>query len=468
MIGNTCRSSLRALVVAGLVTSAATGAQADLASDLSNFWTRAGGAVNVSKPFAYEGQRAGYVTAGSLYMRVSPRNSAVANIQLPSVKAGCGGIDIFGGAFSFINAQELIAMMEAIMQNATGFAFELALESLSPTIQEVVAKLRALAQHVNNMNINSCEQGQLLTSAMWPKMANARQSICQTIGSYTGMFADRVKAKHECGTGGRTTSTLASATGPLAEQVPTNTNYAWAAMKKNAFLASNPAIAEIFMTMTGTVIMVEGANDDAPVQRKVIPPIALTPATTRVLVEGGTLRKLTCDENTKCLNPAHTNVTISANDALYRTVEDVVAAMSSAIANDTAIPPQAIALIGMTTVPIYRQLVIARSYKYEFVDDDISMMSELVAIDLAMVYLDEIVDEVLKSTAQLATIGDIAKEFEDSLRETKRALRQLRSSATEKYNAAVKNLQRLRITEVALSANSASKFSRMFTAGVDR
>ena len=110
----------------------------DAASDLRDFWEKSGGGVNVTGPLVYNGQRAGYATMGSVQVRTRVRQSNLLNIQLPSVRAGCGGIDLFGGAFSFISAEELIAMMEAIMQNAAGFAFELALESMSPAIQETV------------------------------------------------------------------------------------------------------------------------------------------------------------------------------------------------------------------------------------------------------------------------------------------------------------------------------------------
>ena len=94
---------------------------------MRDFWDRAGGGANVTRPQAITGQRAGYATMGSLYLRSSSRNAQLANLQLPSLNAGCGGIDIFTGAFSFLSAEELIALSKAIAANAAGFAFDLAL-----------------------------------------------------------------------------------------------------------------------------------------------------------------------------------------------------------------------------------------------------------------------------------------------------------------------------------------------------
>ena len=177
----TCRLAVSAIALAASLAFAQSQAVPDVGSDLGNFWDRAGGGVNVTKPTDFEGQQAGYATLGSIYLRTQPRSSQIASINLPSIRAGCGGIDIFGGAFSFISKEELIALMEAIMQNAIGFAFELALESLSPATQETVAKLRDLVQQVNSMNINSCETGQLHAGSLWPRIDGASQRHCQVV-----------------------------------------------------------------------------------------------------------------------------------------------------------------------------------------------------------------------------------------------------------------------------------------------
>jgi conjugative transfer pilus assembly protein TraH len=458
---------VRAIAVALSLALPGAAAAGGLGDDLANFWERAGGGVNVSKPYAYDGQRAGYATLGSLYVRTRPRTTQLANIQLPSVNAGCGGIDIFGGAFSFLNAEELIALMEAIMQNATGFAFELALESMSPTVQEVVAKLRALAQQVNSTNIDSCETAQLLVGSVWPRYEAASSHICRTIGSYEGGFADMVAARHGCSAQPSQYGVLQSASPEMKEQVELDKNFAWEAIKKNAFLSSDEALAYFFQTLTGTIIITAPANDDEGPRRRVLEPRALTPQAVRMLVEGGTMQMYRCDEDDLCLDPALTDVTLSADAALYRRTETVISAMSDAISNDTALADAAVALIGMTTIPIYDTLVTAKSYKYQFVQDDISLMSELVAIDLAMAYIDEAVDEMVASAARVATLGDMSANFADSIRQTKAALGARRADAARKYAEAIRNIERITLARGELAAFSGSRFSAMVAARTD-
>lgn len=453
------------MLSAAAVALSASTASADVGSDLRDFWERTGGGVNVTKPTAYQGQQAGYATLGSIRLRTAPRNSQLAAIQLPSIRAGCGGIDIFGGAFSFITKEELIALMEGIMQNAAGFAFELALESLSPATQEIVAKLRDLIQQVNSTNINSCEAGQLLVGSLWPRMDGASQHVCQSIGGYSGRFADRVAARHGCGTGGQHVSTNERAEGALADQLPTNVNYAWKAVKKNNFLISNPEIGEFFMTLTGTIITrAAGEDDDSDYSHRTIPPRALTPETAKALVEGGSYSSLECDDRTDCLEPVLKEKTLAEDDALFAITSATIQALSDAISDDTAIPSEAIALINLTSIPVYEHLVTAKSYKYKFVADDIYAISELVAVDLAIAYIDEGVDEILNAASNVDIAGDLNREFLEQVRDSKNVLQQYRATAQRKYAEALRNLERLTHARAELAASSKGVFGNLLAA----
>ena len=130
---------------------------------MNRFWQ--GAAVYTTGPTAFQGQASGHWTLGNLYLRSPVRSEQIATVSLPSFRAGGGGIDAFAGAFSFINSHQLVAFARAVAQNAVGFAFELALETISPVIAETMAKLRALAEWVNSQNLDSCETARLFLTA---------------------------------------------------------------------------------------------------------------------------------------------------------------------------------------------------------------------------------------------------------------------------------------------------------------
>lgn len=442
-----------------------TSSSADVAGDLADFWEKAGGAVTVTEPLSYQGQRAGYSTLGSVQVRTRVRQSNIANIQLPSVRAGCGGIDIFGGSFSFISAEELINLMEAIMQNASGFAFELALESLSPAVQETVSKLRDLIQQVNAANINSCEAGQLLSGSLWPAMDGASQHVCATIGSYQGLFADRVASKHGCSSGGSQNDTLRAANAELADQVPINVNYAWKAIQKNAFLASDRALAEFFMTLTGTIITTAPADDSTGPEHRPIAPRAGGSDLITVLVEGGTAQIQRCNEVVSCLDPSLQSVTISSAQSLLTRTSDTILGIRDAIVDgNNEISDEAVALLGMTSVPILDMLITGMSYQHVFVESEVNAMAEVVAVDLAMIYVEQSLTEMAQSAAATSTFGNITKDFQDQIRETQNAFGDRRMLAAERYSAAMRTLERLQLAKQELAGYSASRFAAMMGA----
>ena len=279
------RRAVAALAFAAML--APSPSTADVLSEMNRFWQ--GAAVNTTGPTAFQGQASGHWTLGNLYLRSPVRSEQIASVSLPSFRAGCGGIDAFAGAFSFINSDQLIAFGRAVAQNAAGFAFELALETISPVIAETMAKLRALAQWVNSQNLNSCETAQALVGALWSKNDRASAAICAAVGTGQGIFSDYAAAKHGCGADGRRNSTLASASGAMADQVPVNVNYAWKAIRASSFLAGDTQLAEFAMAVTGTLIVTAPTSDgdNSGPRVRILEPLALDRRVTETLMEGG-------------------------------------------------------------------------------------------------------------------------------------------------------------------------------------
>ena len=321
-------------------------ANADVLSEMTNFWQ--GAAVNTTGPTAFQGQASGHWTLGNLYLRAPVRSEQIATVSLPNFRAGCGGIDAFAGAFSFIDSDQLIAFGRAVAQNAAGFAFELALETISPVIAETMAKLRALAQWVNDRNLNSCETAQALVGAVWSKNDRSSAAICAAIGTSQGIFSDYAAAKHGCGSDGKRNSTLASASGAMADQVPVNVNYAWKAVRASSFLSGDTQLAEFAMSVSGTVIVtgpVSDADTSGP-RVRVLEPLALDRRVTEILMEGGgQLPVYRCDTTAACLNPTLGRVNIPAGRGFRARVAALLRDLVDAVRADTAPPAAALGLV---------------------------------------------------------------------------------------------------------------------------
>src|SRR3989304_8794235 len=94
----------RLIIVLILVFTVTTEVFAGVAGDLSSFFTSLGYDNNVTPGTAYQGQAAGYYSGGSMFLRDRVKNIQVIYIDPPTLRNGCGGIDLFAGGFSFVNA----------------------------------------------------------------------------------------------------------------------------------------------------------------------------------------------------------------------------------------------------------------------------------------------------------------------------------------------------------------------------
>src|SRR3546814_11212783 len=80
-------------------------------------------------------------------------------------------------------------MLKATANNALGFAFKLAIDSVSPEIGKVMDEFSQKAQLLNQMNISSCETAQALVGGIWPQMETTRATICEAVGNSQGVFS---------------------------------------------------------------------------------------------------------------------------------------------------------------------------------------------------------------------------------------------------------------------------------------
>ena len=113
--------------------------------------------VNVTNPSANMGQRRGVFSGGSFVARNRIMNESIFNIVPPSFEAGCGGIDLFAGSFSYISGAQFQQLLRSIAANAPGYAFQVALENMCPDCMRQLSDLQKKLQALNQGFANSCQ-----------------------------------------------------------------------------------------------------------------------------------------------------------------------------------------------------------------------------------------------------------------------------------------------------------------------
>jgi len=396
-------------------------ATADVSGQLNSFFTSMGGSANVTGPVAYSGQQGGYYSGGNLWVRFPAQQTfSLGNLQMPSVKAGCGGIDIFTGSFSYINSDQIVAMMKAVANGAEAFVFNLAIDAISSVIgvniKEISQKLQQFLQH----SLNACQAGEQVAAGL-AGMAGARDSqFCKQIGNSQGVFSDWAASEQGCGTGGSQTSTLS---GNKDKTIPAGPyNYTWT-MLTQKYPSFDTDFKQYLMSLVGTVIYQPGTSDTQGPTYQFIG--QGDPALITALLDGGSAAQVyACDTSDQCLNPTQTTLNVSTSAALKAQVYNMLMDIQGRIQGNQALTNQEIGLLGATTIPLYKIMVVNSAASFGGMNSaDLTELSEIAAVDL----LETVVQQFYKMVTDGQTSFHNAdpttlKQWQDQLRTVSQTL----------------------------------------------
>lgn len=135
----------------------------DLGSAFSKLVGAGGGAATINSPGHFSSAARSGFSGGGVELRV-PRGGAgpqLFSVSTPSISAGCNGISMHFGGFSFISGQEFVQLLKNIASGAAlGFVSSLVMKTLCPSCEAVVQELRAAAQAAARYAKDACAIGQ--------------------------------------------------------------------------------------------------------------------------------------------------------------------------------------------------------------------------------------------------------------------------------------------------------------------
>jgi conjugative transfer pilus assembly protein TraH len=427
------------LLAITLATAPTASQSANLNAEMQAMFNDLGALGNVTSPGAFRGQAMNLYTGGGLMMRAPGRNYPLVNAQLPSLRAGCGGIDLFGGAFSFINKQQFVALLQNIGSNAIGYAFKLALQSISPDIDKLLTELQDQMNKINAMNINSCEAAQSLVNGIVGEYDNSVQSGCANISQYLGSVTDRVDARLTCAT--NAPSVVKNAANSNDPNVRNATfvkgNVIWLALNQVGGTISQQE-KELIMSVIGSVILYPPADDGSGAMPRYIEPSIvglrdLLLGSGASATEGNVdIEVYVCDEPVECLNPVRT--TVSAKP-FTRLVSERLRRMSDNIATRTPQTSADIGFINNTTEPVYKMLAVANAVPGSNTAETlIETYKDVIALDYAETFLSRAIRQALSALSQTLKRTGVEQQYVETLRQNaQEAHRQLLAEKQTAY-----------------------------------
>ena len=356
---------------------------------------------NVTGPGAYRAQRMNVVTGGNLFMRTPQRNYNPGSVTLPSLKMGCGGIDLYAGSFSFISKSELVSMMKNIGSSAVSYAFKLALDSISPQINKTLTELQQTAQDLNAMNINSCEAGEAVARGVAGDWQRSAQYFAKVTAPVTGLFTDHSEAREAVqGDNAKVNAAISAVTDPATREQVQPGNIAWRALSRLAGLDVDDR--KILMALSGTtIISSDQTSTVAPLYKE---PKAITIQQFIRGNQNGKLPVYGCVDSTTpegCLVLSDDELAVTA---FAQKVEAKLLAIADKFKNNIALTTDEIAFINITGLPVYKALAVSTAAPNVGLDTIwIGKYADLIAAEYAYQYIVQATHQIKQAYSQASS-----------------------------------------------------------------
>lgn len=382
------------LMGVSLIASSPT-AFADVNSDLNNYFNNIGFTTNASSPTVVQGQEANYFSGGSLFLRNPVKNMQLVQVQAPSLEAGCGGIDLFGGAFSYINSDQIVTFAKNMLTEAPGVAFNLAMQVYSPTLSHDFEAFQNFMNQMNNFNLNSCTADYAIAGAMTQSLGN-NQYACKDLGAQGGEFSDWAAGAVGCKDNSGQAYQYAAAQTQGQNQMTVSTNVVWNALQKQPMYAGDQQLSEFMMSLSGTVVF------DSKGSPTTYPSMATDPSIFTALLYGGqqaTIYK--CNDKQNCLDVGTQTITLPGGSGLRDQVAAYISGpngIEGAIQNDTPLTPPQQSFLSSIPFPLLTYMLTSQE---SGMNVNFDQFSDAIAYMILINYLLQTENVVEESVANL-------------------------------------------------------------------
>lgn len=416
-----------------------------IGSDLEGFFHKMGSSTNVTTSGAFQDQAGGYYSGGGIAIRNRSKNVQLMNLQLPKLNAGCGGINLFNGGFSFISSKELVSTLKAIGANAVTYGFKLAMQTMAPSVNNTITDLFNKALEITRSNINSCETATTLVGGLWPKGEIASRHVCTSLGTASGALKDWAAARHDCGAGQQSNSILGGKNGKEEYKniLVNEFNVAWEVLGKNSYLFNDKEFAELCMTISGTIVAYKDANGERRV--KTFPSKADQADLIKGLFDGGEVDVYKCEDGEKCLKVGSKRVRI-ASSGLANQVRKTLHEITNKAIQDEELTQQEKDFIEGVKLPLFKFINVLAAYKHSGLT--LTEYTDIVSIDLIHHYITEIIDVMLAEAANLRNVQVSDEEITTFIKQLRQAKASIHNKRMAAYEEMTKTLMLIENTTI--------------------
>lgn len=418
------------------------------AGGLSGALNKLGVMSSGNKSGVINDQFGGYMTGGSLHTRNQVADERLFNIQLPSLNAGCGGIDLHFGGLGYISGNQLEKLFKDIGSNAGSYATLLTMKTISPQVADVISQLEAMARFLNNQNINSCQAATSIVDGAYSLMTSSQELVCNEKKLGANRSGNYFAARSSCKDEDKASFNKDEYNSILG----TEFNLVWHALRKVNSNLSKETIEDL-MSLSGTLISRPNSDGSVTLTHKnsLIKDSKLLEAT----LYGSEKEKLKlyeCGDNNKCLDMTFKYIEITQDKSYLVLIKKIISSIARKLTEEkkgenVKLDPDEEYIVQTSSIPIIN--IISQEMALRGNGSTISLATEeyaeLMAFDYLMSYLDSMLDEVYKALATLEYSQMDAsniKSFKEEIRYIKSYLIAERGGAFERMQTLLSVKQR--------------------------
>lgn len=352
--------------------------------------------------------------------------------SLPNISAGCGGIDYTLGGINIASKDEMKNALKSIASNGVGYAFLLGIETVSPVIGSTMKQIQTWANQLNAININSCELASGLVQGVWPKNQRASSYICEHASTHDPLFKDMIEAKHGC-------RDDRSKHQKIIEQVRFknndilvgNYNIAWKILNSSSL---DEETKNLFMNITGTIVVYELPNNPADSRKVIVYPPKYNEAID-LLRLGGSLKKgYKIANNQIDVHIAELDVPLHSawKEKIYRLISSLQKKILEERSQEhIGLSPEEKDLINSTRFPIGSLLSLMAQYNGKGAVISLERYSDLIATERVIKFAEDVVRSTIAQAGALRSSQINGFELDEYIKQLQSVLNHLEEKNRE-------------------------------------
>jgi conjugative transfer pilus assembly protein TraH len=426
------------------------------AAGLERMFERLGADSNHTGVGSFHDQAGGHYSAGGLVVRQKNTSLNPINIQLPKLGMNCGDMDMFFGAFSFVEAKQLAELLKRVGKGAPTYPLQLAMKTMAPQIEGLTSQIRTMVQRANNMMLQECRLVQNVMDGVLPAQGAMREQLCRDLAK-SGKSEDWFGATNKCDDFNKQTSRINQekrSGGKYQDMMAGDFNLVWHVLQKMPEYKDNKTLAEFIMTVVGTIISERPAVADAgDYAIRTLSPRGDQLEFVAAYLKGGEASHLRCQDAHQCLKVTVAPLVIQDEQSMNHRVLQKIATLKHKYETGDAYTPEEKSFLGDAVgVPLYKYIQVSTASGAEF---SMNGVSDYIALSVLLHQFARIAEEILEAVDELEKIQldrTVTKEFKANLQAARTNIQQLLNTVDSQ--AIWRLTQQIKATEqVVISQN---------------